>query len=144
MTDIITKNQEETITLGKKFASSLKGGEVIALFGELGSGKTTFTSGIINFFFKNKRVLSPTFIIVRHYYPKHKKIRQLIHVDLYRLKKMAEIEDLGLSEYFNNSNNIILIEWAEKIKSYLPEKRIEIRFTQFDQNSRRIIYGSSN
>lgn len=144
MIDIITYNKEETIALGKKFASSLKGGEVIALYGDLGSGKTTFASGVINFFFKNKRVLSPTFIIVRHYYPKNKKINQLIHIDLYRLKNKVEIKDLGLSEHFRNSKNIILIEWAEKIKSMLPKKHIEISFNPLSQNTRKIIYGSSN
>lgn len=141
MKDIITKNRKQTIEFAKKFAKSLKGGEVIALYGDLGSGKTTFVSGLVNYFIKGKRVLSPTFIIVRHYYPENTKISQIVHADLYRLKNSAEIEDLGLSEYFNNPKVVILIEWAERMNNLLPAGRINILFKQTGADSRKITYG---
>ena len=138
MPSLTTKNQEETFDAGRLFASKLKGGEVLALYGDLGAGKTSFSAGIINYFIAG-RVLSPTFIIVRHYYPKKKIINQILHADLYRLNNHKEIEDLGLKEYFNKPQVLVIIEWAEKMKSHLPGKRINIYFGYKSSSDREIL-----
>ncbi|OGF98896.1 tRNA (adenosine(37)-N6)-threonylcarbamoyltransferase complex ATPase subunit type 1 TsaE [Candidatus Gottesmanbacteria bacterium RIFCSPHIGHO2_02_FULL_39_14] len=134
----ITNNQRQTFDLGKKLAPSLQGREVLALYGELGAGKTSLISGIINYFIPSKRVLSPTFIIVRHYYPRNKPVKKIIHADLYRLNKLIEISGLGLTEYFNNPSTVMLIEWADRMKKLLPTKRTDIFFKIKSENTREI------
>ena len=138
MKKYITKNQKETFDLGKNIANTLKGGEVVALYGNLGAGKTTFTTGLVNNFIPAKRVLSPTFIIVRHYYPRNKPVKKIIHADLYRLNKLIEISGLGLTEYFNNPSTVMLIEWADRMKKLLPTKRTDIFFKIKSENTREI------
>lgn len=135
-----TKNQDETYMAGQKIASTLKGGEVLTLYGELGAGKTTFTRGVINFFLPQVRVLSPTFIIVRHYYPEHKLISHIVHADLYRLDNLNEIEELGLEEFMNKSRTVLLIEWADRMKSLIPKDRMDIMFLAKSDNKRKIVY----
>lgn len=134
----ITSSPEETKKLAQKIASELKGGEVICLCGELGAGKTVFVKGVIDYFLPGKRVLSPTFIIVRHYHPKDSIIKDIFHVDLYRISKSFEIQSLGLNEFMNKSDNIVLIEWAERLGKFLPKKRIDIRVKTLSNQSRSI------
>lgn len=134
----ITKRRQETVKLGKKIAGKLKGGEILCLFGEMGSGKTTFVSGLVRYFLPNSRVLSPTFIIVRHYKTKNKKIKNIFHVDLYRLENYKEISGLGIDEFFGDKNSIVAIEWAENLRKFIPEKRIDIKFNIIDKEKRRI------
>src|SRR3990167_9714860 len=80
-----TGSPRETSDLGRALAARLCGGEVVCLYGDLGSGKTTFISGVINFFRPKTRVLSPTFIIVRHYRFDKAPVKNFLHADLYRL-----------------------------------------------------------
>lgn len=134
----ISKSHDETRQIGASIAANIKGGEIICLFGELGAGKTTFADGFINFFVKTKRVLSPTFIIVRHYPVYHFSIRHIYHIDLYRLANTAEVVDLGLTELTNDSRSVFLIEWPEKIKNFLTKNRIEIRFLTRNESERKI------
>lgn len=143
--EVVTKNDKETRELGKRMARKLKGGEVLALVGELGSGKTTFVQGLAKGLGIKKRVISPTFIIMRRYsIPRGARYllpANFYHVDLYRLEKNIEheIKGLGLNEIWGRPENIIAIEWAEKIKDFLPKSTIWITFEQFDENSRRIM-----
>lgn len=128
----------DTKRLGMKIASQLDGGDVICLYGDLGAGKTTFVNGMVNFFLPGKRVLSPTFIIVRHYLINHNNLRHFLHVDLYRLKNLPEIESLGLEDYFHKSDTIMAIEWPERMKDLLTDKIIEVRFSGIEENVREI------
>ena len=137
---IISQSREETLKAGRELASSLKGGEVIALYGSLGAGKTVFVKGVIGFFLQGKRVLSPTFIIVRHYSLHQKTIKEIVHADIYRLNDLKQIEDVGLSEFFNKPGIIVLIEWAEKMKGLLPEKRIDVHFRVLSDVKRKILF----
>lgn len=130
----ITKSVSETQKLAQHLARSLKGNEVLALYGNLGSGKTTFVQGLAKGLGINERIISPTFIIIREYKSKDKKF---YHVDLYRIQK-ENIEGLELGEILNNEERIVAIEWAEKIKNLLPEKRIEIYFECINEMQRRI------
>ena len=106
MPSFISKNQEDTFNIARVFAAKFRGGEVLALYGQLGAGKTTFVKGAINYFLPGKRILSPTFIIVRHYYPAHPFLNHLLHVDLYRLQNSFQISALGLSEFFNSAKTL--------------------------------------
>lgn len=122
---MITKNAEETILAGEKLAKKLKPGDIIALSGNLGSGKTTFTKGIgKGLGVKNpRRINSPTFVLIKEYNGKI----PLYHIDLYRLDGLKEIENLAVEEYIYGKG-VTVIEWAEKMKFALPKKHISVRF----------------
>jgi tRNA threonylcarbamoyladenosine biosynthesis protein TsaE len=130
--------------LGEKIANQLKGGEVLALSGELGSGKTTFLQGLAKGLGIKERILSPTFIMMRQYsVTDHRsRITDFYHVDLYRVESEKDIEGLGLEEIWGDPENIVTIEWAEKIKNILLKKRMEIFFEYLEENERRITVNS--
>lgn len=130
---VVTKNAQETGELGERLGRSLKKGVVIALYGELGSGKTTFVQGLARGIGIKKRIISPTFVMVRQY-----PITNFFHVDLYRINTIEEIKNLGLEELWEDPQNIVAIEWAEKAKNILPLKRIEVFFAHRDKNKRKI------
>lgn len=133
-----TFSDKETRQFGREVASMMKGGEVLCLYGELGAGKTTFTKGFIGYFLPKKRVLSPTYIIVRHYPTVKGRVKNIFHVDLYRLENTQEIEGMGLFEIINNKNNIVLIEWAERMGNHKPKNRIDMFFSIINENRREI------
>ena len=135
--EVVTKSARETQKLGEKLANSLKGGGLIALYGELGSGKTTFVKGLAKGLGIKKRIISPTFVFIRPYTLVAKPYT-LYHVDLYRIGKADEIKGLGLDEIFNDKEAIVAIEWAEKIKKLLPRERIEVYFEYLGEKKRKI------
>lgn len=141
---IITNTVEETQQLGFDLSKKLQGGEVIALYGELGSGKTTFTQGLAKGLGITSRIISPTFIIMRSY-----KVRDMIqdsrfknfyHVDLYRIETQRDIEELGLLELLGKKENVVVIEWPEKLSNLLPNDTKKIYFTYENDERRRITY----
>ncbi|MBI2031347.1 MAG: tRNA (adenosine(37)-N6)-threonylcarbamoyltransferase complex ATPase subunit type 1 TsaE [Candidatus Levybacteria bacterium] len=141
----ITKNLEETQELAKNLSKTLEKSNVLALYGELGSGKTTFAQGLAKSLGIKKRIISPTFIILRAYKlkpqtpnPKSQKVKSFYHVDLYRIKDEKDIEGLGIDEIIKDKKNIVAIEWAEKIEKFLPRKRWDITFEHLNDNQRRI------
>lgn len=139
MQKIITKSKNETIELGESIVSRLHGGEVVALFGELGAGKTTFVQGMAKGLRIKRRILSPTFIIVRHYpIANNKSFNVLYHIDLYRLKDPQELQGLGLTELFASSDSIVVVEWPERLGTFLPQKRREIYFKYISDQEREI------
>src|SRR3989344_3358193 len=106
-----------------------KHAKVLALTGNLGAGKTTFIQGFIKALGIRTRVTSPTFLIFRSY-PLTKNLggsRSVIHADLYRIQKFDELKTLGFKKILDNQKNIVLIEWAEKIKKHLPKKTLWIK-----------------
>ncbi len=134
----ITNTPAETKQLAERILSKFKGGEVVCLYGELGSGKTIFAQGMINYFIPGKRVLSPTFIIVRHYQVDHHIIKRFLHIDLYRMLNIDEVRELEFFEFMHKSDTIIAIEWAEKLENLLPQKRIDIHIKSLDEDKRKI------
>jgi tRNA threonylcarbamoyladenosine biosynthesis protein TsaE len=134
--EVITKSAQETQSLGQKIGLDLKLGNLLALYGELGSGKTTFIQGLAKGLGIKKRILSPTFVFVRSY-PLSPR-GTFYHVDLYRINKVSEAIGLGLEEIFADPKAITVIEWAEKIKPILPKKRTEVFFEYQGENQRRI------
>lgn len=130
--ETITESPTETKALGKKIAAELKEGSVLALSGDLGSGKTTFVQGLAQGLGHTGRLISPTFILMRKY-------SRFYHVDLYRLEDnlALEIENLGLTDVWNK-DMIVVVEWAEKIKDLIPPGTIWIRFEDLGGDKRRI------
>lgn len=135
---IITQSPQETARVGEELGNRLRkkvngkrekgrgGAVVICLYGELGSGKTTFAQGFARGLGITSRLLSPTFIIVRRY-QLPKTIGFLYHIDLYRVTE-KDLTGLGLSEIFSDCNSYVLIEWAEKLGNCMPKERIDVRF----------------
>lgn len=116
MEKLISHSENETKLIGKKFAEKLKKGDVIVLTGELGSGKTKFTEGVLEYFGLENEISSPTFNIVNEYISKNINI---YHFDVYRLEDEDEFYAIGGEEYFDKG--ICLIEWGEMIESVLPK-----------------------
>ena len=136
--EFITKSAFETKSLGKEVASKLEGGEVFALSGELGSGKTTFVQGFAEGLGVKGRIISPTFILMRKYKVGDK---DFYHIDLYRLEGDIENEiiHLGISDIWKRPENVVIIEWAEKIKEMIPESAKWIKFENLGGENRKII-----
>lgn len=136
---LITNSNIETQSAAENFSKELKGGEVIALYGELGSGKTTFVQGLAKGLGIKRRIISPTFIIVRSYKLKSESSRFFYHIDLYRIESVREIEGLGIGEIMSDPQNIVAIEWAEKMGDLLPKKRWDVHFEYLSDNLKRRI-----
>ena len=140
MNKIITNSEQETFDWAKNFARELKGGEIIGLVGSLGAGKTIFAKGIANGLGIKKTVTSPTFVIMKVYEIRNPKseIRNLIHIDAYRLKSEEDITAIGADEYFKREDTVTVIEWPENVKKVLPEKTIYVNI-YIKEGNKRII-----
>ena len=128
-----TINSEETFNLGEDLSHYLEQGDVLALVGELASGKTTFIQGMLRGLQYKKPVTSPTFTLINEYdamYP-------VIHIDCYREADLNRWIKVGFHDYIN-AENIVIIEWADKISSLLPYDHIKIGFTHRGQDRRKI------
>lgn len=137
----ITTSSYATILLGKKTAQFFKPGDVIALIGKMGSGKTYLTKGIVlGLGGKKEEVVSPTFKIINEYLGKVK----IFHIDLFRLEKEEDFLNLALEEFLYNKNTITIVEWAEKIEKYLFKNYIKIQINICGENSREIKIKNKN
>lgn len=128
-----TSSHEETVELGRQIGKGLKAGAVIALTGELGAGKTSFTQGIAEGLGVTSYVKSPSFTIVNEY----KGTLPVYHIDLYRLGDVNEIYELGIDEYLYR-DGVTIIEWAEKAYPILSEEYILIKFFYTGEKTRKI------
>ena len=131
---IITSSPDESIQLGIKLSKQMKPGDIYGLQGQLASGKTTFIKGVLDGFGYKEEVTSPTFTFINEYDAKQK----IIHVDCYRENSLEKWHEIGILEYFNNQDNIILIEWAEIIKPLLPLDIKWIYFEHVNEEKRKI------
>ncbi len=113
---------------------------VLALIGDLGGGKTTFTKELAKHLGIKEVVLSPTFVIYNRYDIPGKEYESLYHFDCYRIQSSKELKELGFDEILKNKKNIIVIEWADIIKDILPENTIYIYFEVVGENKRKISY----
>ena len=138
MKKFLTKTEQQTLNLGKKLAKKFRGGEVLALQGDLGAGKTVLTKGIAQGLGVKKMVTSPTFILMNIYPIKTKLIKQLIHIDCYRVKNAQEISDIGAEQYFGRPDTVVVVEWAEKIKKILPKHFQTVDFKIKPGNRREV------
>lgn len=134
MSEFVTHSREETVLLAERFSKTLKKGNVVALFGDLGAGKTAFVSGVS----KGLGCLeaySPTFAIVNDYGGEV----PLIHFDMYRISTWEDLESTGYFDYLEQGS-IICIEWSENIVNALPEKYIRVEISKLEnENDRKIV-----
>lgn len=130
----ISHSESETRKIAGDFAATLQGNEKICLEGPFGSGKTTFVQGFVEAFGISPRdVVSPTFTLVREYGSQKK----IYHVDLYRLENEQEIFEAGILELLN-SEDLVLVEWADRLKRYYPHPSIQILFEHYGVETRLI------
>ena len=132
MIRIISKSVKETETLGRKIASVLSGTEVIAMFGDLGAGKTAFTRGLASGLSFDYGVSSPTFAIVNEYNGKF----NIYHFDMYRITSEDDLYSTGYYDYLDNG--IVIIEWSENIEYALDDNAIRITIKKTDDENHRI------
>ena len=139
---IKTSCDNETIELGYRIGKNCKGGEIVALCGDLGAGKTCFVKGIGKGLNIEDRVInSPTFLICQSYTSGR---LPLFHFDLYRLSDFSEIEDIGWYDYLN-SDSVIVIEWAEKIREYLiSDNVLWVTINIISENIREFVISANN
>ncbi|RJQ33680.1 tRNA (adenosine(37)-N6)-threonylcarbamoyltransferase complex ATPase subunit type 1 TsaE [Candidatus Parcubacteria bacterium] len=137
MEKIEIKNIEETKKLAYDLVGQLQGGELIALVGNLGAGKTVFVKAMAQALAVEDNVTSPTFVLLKVYKTKHQSIKKLVHVDCYRLEGKEDLADIGLAEYIEDPEALVVIEWADKIHN-LPAERITINIKNLGGDLRSI------
>ncbi|MDP3792246.1 MAG: tRNA (adenosine(37)-N6)-threonylcarbamoyltransferase complex ATPase subunit type 1 TsaE [bacterium] len=143
----VTKSPKETEKLAgfllAKFlkSPSLNNGKkalVIALEGELGAGKTTFAKGLAKALGVKVKIKSPTFTLIKKYPISLNNFQLLYHLDCYRLKDYKDLLPLGIKEIISNPENIVLIEWSDRVKEILPKNHIKIHIDHIDKNKRKV------
>jgi tRNA threonylcarbamoyladenosine biosynthesis protein TsaE len=129
-----SRSRAATQKLGARLGAGLAGGELLALSGDLGAGKTAFVQGLARGLgVTSARVASPTFTIVNE----HPGRVPLIHVDLYRIADPSELEEIGLRDYLGRAA-VVAIEWFERAFEFLPAERLEIRIVATSATTRRL------
>jgi tRNA threonylcarbamoyladenosine biosynthesis protein TsaE len=133
---VVTHSARETFELGKEFASGLKRSDIVALYGDLGSGKTQFAKGVCLGLGVHNHVVSPSFTILNEYvegkYP-------VYHFDFYRLRSLSELAEFGFEEYLFG-DGICLLEWANIVASTLPQDRYDVTLELGEAQSQRIVH----
>lgn len=137
MKEFITHSPEETFALGENLGKSCRGGEVILLLGNLGAGKTCFAQGIAHGLGVKGKVNSPTFNLMKVY-----KIKAgvLCHIDAYRLNSGNDLISIGLDDYLEKKDAIVVIEWAERVKDIWPKNKIKVELKNFKDGRKIKIY----
>ena len=131
MRTVISYAPEETEALGAKLASTLPAGTVVALYGDLGMGKTAFVRGMAQVLAPTAQVSSPTFALVNEYGPR------LVHFDMYRITGWDDLYGTGFFDYIE-SGAVTAVEWSENIEAALPDKTVRVRFAREGEQIRRI------
>ena len=146
---VLSTSTAKTKKLGKDLAKKIlrttpsKKAVVLGLEGDLGSGKTTFLQGFARGLGIKEKILSPTFVIMKRFRLKNLKtykLKNFYHIDCYRIQKPKEILDLGFKGIISDSQNIVAIEWSERIKKVLPKQIILLKFKFVDKNKREISF----
>ena len=132
MATFLSGSEQATIEIAKKYAATLKGGDVVILDGEMGAGKTVFAKGVALGLGIKEEILSPTYAYMNDYSGK------FYHYDCYRLQSGAQAAELGLTDYFEG-NGVCLIEWAENIKDVLPDNCKKVTIKRISAVNREIV-----
>jgi tRNA threonylcarbamoyladenosine biosynthesis protein TsaE len=136
----LSNSPAATSGLGKKMGKRLKAGSIIALIGELGCGKTLLTRGICaGLDVPIRQVNSPTFVLVNEYHGR----LPVFHMDLYRIGEIAEGFEIGILDYLGRGSGVIVVEWAEKILSLLPDDHLKVQFHILSARKRQIVLSAS-
>ncbi len=131
---VISKSPEETIQVAMELGRRLQDGAVVALVGELGTGKTTFVKGLARSFFIPEEILSPSFLLARTYRGK----RVLHHLDLYRVRNAGELLEVGLDALLPPEEGVTAVEWADRFPDVIPKDAIWV-FLEHEGDDRRKI-----
>lgn len=146
---LTSESLEQTNKIASDFAKTLKPGDVIALYGELGAGKTTFVQAVAQSLGIRRRIISPTYILVRNY-PIPNTARSPLggktfsHIDLYRVQSHRDLRSVDLPEILEDPDNLTMIEWSEKAKDVLPKRRIDIHIVYKGKGQRELTIAISN
>lgn len=144
--EVITGSEEETKEEAKRFfgliekEKNTKTATTIALFGDLGSGKTVFVKGIAEALGIEERVVSPTFVIERRYQVDRHDFSKLIHIDAYRLDSSKSLLSLGWRNTLKIKTNIVCLEWSENVPGAIPDSAFSVSFDVVSEKERRIKY----
>jgi tRNA threonylcarbamoyladenosine biosynthesis protein TsaE len=152
----IANSAKQTQKLGEMLGKELRGGEIICLSGELGSGKTTFAQGVLKVLGAKGPWTSPTFVVMKHYRITHNakpitreekkkkslrvtgcELREVYHIDAYRVKAQ-DILDLGWEEIIAGRNNVVIVEWAERMKRIVPKFAVWLKFKHIKDDTREV------
>jgi tRNA threonylcarbamoyladenosine biosynthesis protein TsaE len=131
--NIIVASEEETIKLAKEFAPLLENGDLVLLSGDLGTGKTFFVKNVCGIF-GVENVSSPSFALVNEY----KNGKKFYHIDFYRIKKVDELYEIGITEYLNDEVAIKFVEWPDLFKEVLPRHNYRINIKSINNSEREI------
>ena len=131
---VITEGPEETVRLGEELAHMLRPGDVVALVGELGSGKTTLVKGIAQGLFVKEPVISPSFLLARSYRGR----MPLHHLDAYRVNSPEELVEVGLLELLPPEEGVTVVEWADRVEELIPPGSLWVHLEHLDQDRRRL------
>jgi len=131
-----TGGPEETQKLGERLGHELFASSMVALVGELGSGKTTLAQGIAHGLGVASSVRSPSFVLIREYEGRV----PLYHFDLYRILREEEVLGLGYYEYFYQKQGVVLVEWADRIRNYLPPQHLRVTIGMGPRSQRKIAF----
>lgn len=143
--EYITESAKETMGVAANFTKTLRGGNVVLLDGDLGSGKTTFAQGILEALGAEKPYTSPTFVIMKEYRLPNSQsnvksqMSKVFHIDTYRVA-LKDILDLGWKDLLDDTSALILLEWPERVKDILPVDATIVRFEHAGENVRKIIF----
>ncbi|MEI6581217.1 MAG: tRNA (adenosine(37)-N6)-threonylcarbamoyltransferase complex ATPase subunit type 1 TsaE [bacterium] len=139
--DIFSKNTKNTQEIARDFLVNIETNKnkatVVGLYGELGTGKTTFVQFVGKFLDVNKKIKSPTYVIMKKYNLKKSGFKYLFHLDAYRLKNEKELLHLGWDEIISNKEHLVFIEWPEKIIKAMPKKHHQINITHTKEGHRK-------
>ena len=133
MAEFISRNESETEALGERLARSIPGGAVIAMYGDLGAGKTAFVRGMARGLGLDCRVSSPTFTIVNEYLG----ARELIHFDMYRLSSADELFDIGWEDYISRGA-VCAVEWSENVEDAFYGDEIRVTIEKLSDSERKV------
>ncbi len=140
---IVSKSLSDTQKIAEDFIEKISMGFypnalVVGLYGDLGSGKTTFTQAVAKIFGIKEDITSPTFVIEKIYDISHKNFKKLVHIDAYRLDSAKELSALDWEKTMADPKNIIFIEWPERVLEVLPKNHAKINFKFLSENEREI------
>lgn len=134
--DFVSRSPEQTRRIGTRVGALLHSGDVLALSGDLGAGKTTFVQGIAQGWGSTDNVSSPTFVLVNMY--RRTDTERLHHMDAYRIQSALEAEDLDIDEML--ANGALIVEWAERIRSALPGEYLSVELSWADEEQRNMVF----
>lgn len=134
-----SSSNQETIKIGNQIASTLHGGDIVLLYGDLGAGKTTLTKGIAEGLKVTNEITSPTFTLMNIYPASAQEINQLVHIDTYRMEDAQELVNIGVDDYLGATDTVTIIEWPAKIEPLLVGKKLKKLYLEHAGEDKRKI-----